>query len=102
MAGHLDILHRLAVDVQELLRALHQTLPLGGQMLLPVEGVKQLHAQLLLQLLDCDGQRGLGDGKTLRGAGEAALLYNGHKIGDLFDIHRNAFLPVLVCHFVSS
>ena len=57
--GGLHIVQRLLIQVQDLLGLGPQAQTLVGQVLLPVEGVKELNTQLLLQFFDRDGQRGL-------------------------------------------
>lgn len=102
--GGLHIVQRLLIQVQDLLGLGPQAQTLVGQVLLPVEGVKELNTQLLLQFFDRDGQRGLRHRQTLCCLGVAARLCHRRKIIQLFDIHRNAFLPCagIGAHFVSS
>ena len=100
--GGLHIVQRLLIQVQDLLGLGPQAQTLVGQVLLPVEGVKELNTQLLLQFFDRDGQRGLRHRQTLCCLGGAAR--HRRKIIQLFDIHWNAFLPCagIGAHFVSS
>jgi hypothetical protein len=52
--------------------------------------VEHLDAELLLEVLDLVGERGLGDPEPRRGALEAALLEDGDEALQLIQLHRPA------------
>ena len=81
------ILHRLLIDVHQLLGSLQEPAALIREHLPTAEGVQQLHPQLLLQVLHRDGQGRLGDPQMLRRLGKASCLGHRHKICELLDIH---------------
>ncbi|MNP47743.1 hypothetical protein D3C76_1418130 [compost metagenome] len=50
--------------------------------------LEQAHADFLFQLLDGEGQRGLGDEHGLRGGGDRAGLGDGDEVADLAEGHH--------------
>src|SRR6266404_2203658 len=53
------------------------------------KAVKQLETDLLFQVLNLSGQRGLRDAQTLRGASVMLLLGNMHKVSQMPQFHSD-------------
>ncbi|MCY1547882.1 hypothetical protein D9M68_839620 [compost metagenome] len=81
--------HRLQLGGlgQQLQRVGVEVAPGVGQLERARVALEQLHAQVILQLLDLARQRGLGDMQPLGRAGEVAFLCHGHEVTQVPQFH---------------
>jgi len=70
-------------------RILHETFSRRADLHAAWKAVKQLETDLLFQILNLSGKRGLRDAQTLRGASVMLLLCNLHEVSQVPKFHSD-------------